>query len=388
MIKKIFGYVGRFIEVVLPNYAIKCIEENNEYMTSPVPPTITEIDEDSYIKISFTADANHTIENIDFSVANAQNYGVDWRINKYTLKYDINGGEKVTLLDGVDISNTNSATIVNNQLLTPSIPLINGDIFSLYWYPFDVAQNEDPVYSSFWIADANNPLGNKVHIYNNSQSLLSWLDPDGTDTNNFVLGADVSSPLYSKGNNNTEGGYTSDGKTWFGFPVPYPSYTYLPSSSDDLDIEVDFDLLTASFGFQFLISYQSNIVIGFNGTNIRLVLTDINGINTNTEYDLGYLPSNGNIMVKGNNGNIDLYFNGLVVKSIIYLETFKTNPIDILEFNRNSGTVWGDVTFLNIRIGTQEWTFPEGSGSTTISSEGTITTLHSDVNTDPMWIEI
>ena len=54
----------------------------------------------------------------------------------------------------------------------------------------------------------------------------------------------------------------------------------------------------------------------------------------------------------------------------------------------NTASSTSDVIFKYLKVNNEEWNFPEGSGSTTTGSEGTVLTLNSTASTDDMWQKV
>lgn len=175
-----------------------------------------------------------------------------------------------------------------------------------------------------------------------------------------------------------------------------PANQYLPVDNSLIDIEVDYSGLTNVFGA--LIANDSylgsdsrfyiNINSGAGVEGVDVVFRDDVGGFVSLQYLYGGAPpTEGNIKVRANGGNLELLVDDVVVDTVV--NTAYTSINKELFFNAHSlfGTVTPsdqDVTFNYIKINDHEWTFPEGAGATTTNSEGVITTLENGAT----WIEV
>lgn len=378
-IRKVKGTIANTIYVVDnttsfgTSNVLNFINADDNYTETPAPVETADISENAYIKISFTADAAHTVENIDFTCGNNVDFD-EYRVRKYTCKYEINGGTKITLLDSIDISNTDANSPYNIQTLTPSINLSIGDIFSLYWYPFDA----DPQFANivgFFIKK------DTVSIYNNVQGLLDWTWSVANGLNSFITGLNISNPIYSIGNEVSNAHHHSDVALWEGFPISNKN-RYFPDNLNLINVEIDYDNRdnsnNAIISQGILLGNNESITFSTTPTSINISY----GNNGSTIIVFNYgsaLPTTGNIKFIGNGTNVKCYFNDKLLGTEIVDYDLSLVAYGELYFNGlnengiKSGQLDSGISY--IKINDSEWTFPEGTGSTTTNNNGIITTL-------------
>jgi hypothetical protein len=171
-----------------------------------------------------------------------------------------------------------------------------------------------------------------------------------------------------------------------------PSGLYLPSDNTLIDIEIDYEGLSVTGSLPHLIGQPSvfadeYFAIQIDSTNISVKFRESGEAVISLDYT-GAIPVNGNIKVQANGANLELLLDDVVVASIV--NNVYTEITDDLYFNTGFFFVPLPVTtniqFNYIKINDNEWTFPEGTGSTTTNSQSVVTTLHSNVDTEAMWV--
>lgn len=179
-----------------------------------------------------------------------------------------------------------------------------------------------------------------------------------------------------------------------------PAGSYFGSTISGLDIEIDYSDLDLS---------QSNIYAIFQGhtnafstfifslrpsnNDIRIAIsTDIAGLQQTFIYPFpSTIPIEGNIKIKGNGNNLEVYFNDILVLDELVtmnqnISEFYSYPMYFAAVSNGTAFPLSGITYSYIKIGIHEWKSPDWTAPTTTNSQGVITTLHSDVSTAAMII--
>lgn len=166
-----------------------------------------------------------------------------------------------------------------------------------------------------------------------------------------------------------------------------PIGNYFGNTISGLDVEIEIsgitDPVTRIFG-------QGAFNISMAGAErIRVNITDDLGVAQSFNYDTNGVFTGGNIKLKGNVANLDMYIDDVLLVPVYVLinQNISLTADYELYFSTFLGVLSYDSTINYIKIGNHEWTSENWEAPTTINSQGVITTLHSNVSTDDMVIQ-
>ena len=170
-----------------------------------------------------------------------------------------------------------------------------------------------------------------------------------------------------------------------------PAGAYFPEDMNNVDIEIvykDWDGLNNSSIAQAPLAAGKVNAFYIEPNQVGLIILDYDTFTFDTFIISTPIPLSGNIKFIGNGADVDCFINGVLVGNHTFTQSTIPAQIHPLLFNSTGdvGVISG-ITINFIKIGTNEWTFTEGTGATTTSLEGTVTTLNSDVSTEDMWVD-
>jgi len=177
-----------------------------------------------------------------------------------------------------------------------------------------------------------------------------------------------------------------------------PAGDYFGNTISGLDIEFDYSDLDLT---QFLITAFSqgnqsdgyyikcNFVTAINAIQIIINSNDALPVQGFQYSFPSSIPLSGNIKIKGNGSNLEIYYNDtLVLNELVNIDNDISNVNSYeLYFGASelvSLLIYSGIVFSYIKINDHEWASDAWTAPTTTNSQGVVTTLHSDVSTSAM----
>lgn len=392
-------YVGDGTDktICLPD-GIKCISNNTEYMSSPgydyFGSTISTLDINIYVRdISFQDDSQNNQTILQFGINGTPNQyymGLWFQRIQQTLGFTIFFYDQVSF---------NFSWVYGETIPTGRLQIVyEVDKLVMKHNGVIVAESVlvDELIDMTLLANsplffANGPLfsgGDRtmnVTIEKVQLGINEWNFTEGTG-NTTINNQGIVTTLHSDLQGDVEAVKCIDANDEY---MSSPSGNYLGNTISGVDVEADYSELDLSQLLIGIIHVGEPPDLNTFQVQIRPSLNDIRvafSVNEGSELQNfiyvfpSTIPLSGNIKVKGNGLNLEVYFDDvLVINDIVTIQqdisVLQTKP---LRFGAifNTSSVSG-ITYNYIKIGIHEWTFTEGSGSTTTNSQGVVTTLHS-----------